>query len=163
MPPTTRVSVKASFVYFCLGAAIGALLLVNRWVPLWTGLPALRSSHIVFVVDGWVTQLILGVGWWLLPPLQIGLKPDDANWQRHGQTQRGSEPLFWAIIGLLNAGILLKAIGEPLFEWTGVGVVRGAGRRVALPAAGGGDRLRGDHVGAGEGAEEEVGGCSKRS
>ncbi len=122
MPPTTRVSVKAAFVYFCLGSALGALLLVNRWVTLWPGLAALRSSHIVFVVDGWVTQLILGVGWWLLPPLQIGLKPDDANWRRHGQTQRGSEPLFWAIIGLLNAGILLKAIGEPLFEWTGVGV-----------------------------------------
>jgi len=122
VPPTTRVAVKASFVYFCLGAAIGALLLVNRWVPLWTGLPALRSSHIVFVVDGWVTQLILGVGWWLLPPLQIALRPDEANWRRHGQTQRGSEPLFWAIIGLLNTGILLKAIGEPLFEWTEAGV-----------------------------------------
>ena len=138
MPPTTRVAVKASFVYFCLGAAIGALLLVNRWVPLWTGLPALRSSHIVFVVDGWVTQLILGVGWWLLPPLQIGLKPDDANWQRHGQTQRGSEPSFWAIIGLLNAGILLKAAGEPLFEWTGLGafeVLAGVSPFLLLAAA----------------------------
>lgn len=120
MPATTRVAVKASFVYFCLGAAIGALLLVNRWVTLWPALQALRSSHVVFVVDGWVTQLILGVGWWLLPPLQIGLKPDTAGWRRHGQTQRGSEPLFWGVIGLLNAGILLKAICEPLFTWTEV-------------------------------------------
>jgi hypothetical protein len=91
-------------------------------VTLWPELSALRNSHIVFVVDGWVTQLILGVGWWLLPPLQVGVKPDEASWRRHGQTQRGSEPLFWIIIGLLNAGILLRAICEPLYEWTGVGL-----------------------------------------
>jgi hypothetical protein len=120
MPPTTRVSVKASFVYFCLGSAIGALLLVNRWVTLWPELSALRSSHVVFVVDGWVTQLILGVGWWLLPPLQVGAKPGGASWRR-GQTQRGSEPLFWVVIGLLNAGIVMRAVGDPLYEWTGIG------------------------------------------
>jgi hypothetical protein len=120
MPATTRVSVRASFVYFILGSALGALLLVNRWIPLWDGLFDLRDSHVVFVVDGWVTQLILGVGWWLLPPLHIGLKPGDSSWKRRGQTQRGSEPLFWAIIGLLNAGIVLRALCAPLYEWTGV-------------------------------------------
>ena len=120
MPSSTRIPVKASFVYLCLGCVIGAVLLINRWLPLWEGVSALRGSHVVFLLVGWLTQLILGVGWWLLPPLHIRLQGDVASRKRHGPAQRGSELLFWTTIGLLNAGILLRAIGAPLFAWTKV-------------------------------------------
>jgi GNAT superfamily N-acetyltransferase len=106
MPLLARTFVKASVIYLCLGAGIGTVLLVNRWVPLGVAIPGLRSSHAVFLVVGWLTQLILGVAWWMFPPLQIRLGRDGVSWSRHGQTQRGSEPLFWATFGLLNAGII---------------------------------------------------------
>ena len=79
-------------------------------------------SHTQFLILGWLTQLILGVAWWLFPPLSIGLRPGEPKPARRGQAQRGSEPLFWATFVCLNAGILLRALFEPLYALTQVSV-----------------------------------------
>lgn len=118
MPATSRAFVKASFLYLAVGAVLGALLLINRWVPLGPEVAALKASHVPILIVGWLTQLILGVAWWLFPPLKIGLRADAPLPVRRGQTQRGSQPLFWATFLCLNAGILLRAVFEPLYEWT---------------------------------------------
>jgi hypothetical protein len=118
MPATTRAFVKASLLYLVLGAILGAMMLVHRYVPLGRAVAYLRVSHIEMLVVGWLTQLILGVAWWLFPPLQIGLRRDAPLPVRRGQTQRGSEPLFWVTFGLLNAGVLLRSIFEPLYSWS---------------------------------------------
>jgi hypothetical protein len=117
MPIASRVYVRASLVYLILGAALGALFLVNRWLPLGAWVYALKASHVQFVISGWLIQFILGVAWWLFPPLQLGLRPDGMRLRR-GQAQRGSEPLFWATFALLNTGVLLRALGVPLQVWT---------------------------------------------
>jgi hypothetical protein len=121
VPATTRAFVKASILYLGLGSLLGALFLINRWIPFGAAILALKTSHVQFLVVGWLTQLIVGVAWWLFPPLQIGLRPDAPLPVRRGQTQRGSEPLFWAAFGCLNAGVLLQAVFEPLYIWTGIG------------------------------------------
>ena len=121
MPATTRAFVKASILYLGLGALLGALLLVNRWVGLGAAILALKASHVQFLVVGWLTQLIVGVAWWLLPPLPIGLHPDAPLPVRRGQIQRGSEPLFWAAFAGLNAGVVLQAVFAPLYTWTRIG------------------------------------------
>jgi hypothetical protein len=121
MPTTSRAFVKASFVYLSVGAVLGALLLVNRWLPLGPGIAALRISHIQALIAGWLTQLIMGVAWWLFPPLAIGLRSEASPPVRRGQAQRGSEPLFWATFLCLNAGVLLQAIFGPLYSWTRIG------------------------------------------
>ena len=118
MPITSRTAIRASVIYLCLGAAIGALLLVNRWVLLGPAVSALRASHISMLVIGWLTQLIVGVAWWLLPPLRLGSQTSPAQHQRRGQAQRGSEPLFWATLLFLNAGVLMRAVSAPLALWT---------------------------------------------
>jgi hypothetical protein len=120
MPTTSRLFVKASLVYFGVGAVIGALLLINRWIPLGSPVLALRASHIEFLIAGWLTQLILGVAWWLFPPMALRRRPDHPRPVRRGQAQRGSEPLFWATFACLNAGILLQAVFAPLYSWTNV-------------------------------------------
>ena len=74
MPLPSRASVKVSIVYLALGAVLGAILLINRWLPLGTAVVALRASHSQFLVVGWLTQFIIGVAWWLFPPLAIGLR-----------------------------------------------------------------------------------------
>ncbi|MGD8397944.1 MAG: hypothetical protein PVG11_03735 [Anaerolineae bacterium] len=118
MPTTARAFVKASLLYLGAGAILGALLFIQRWIPLDTGLLALRESHVQCVVVGWLTQLILGVAWWLFPPLPAGHWLRSRAPERRGQFLRGSEPLFWATFIALNAGILLRAICAPLHVWT---------------------------------------------
>ena len=118
MPLTSRITVKASILYLVLGAVLGAVLLINRWLPLGPAIEALRASHVQFLVVGWLTQFIIGVAWWLFPPLAVGLRADAPLPLRRGQSQRGSEALFWVALACLNAGILLRALFEPLRHWT---------------------------------------------
>jgi hypothetical protein len=120
MPITSRAFIKASIVYLCIGAVLGALLFVHRWYPLGAAVAPLRVTHIQMLIVGWLTQLILGVAWWLFPPLKIGLRPGQTKPVRRGQQQRGSEPLFWVTFVCLNLGILLRGLGEPLYSWTGL-------------------------------------------
>jgi hypothetical protein len=122
MPTTSRTFVKASILYLIVGAILGALLFVNRWVPLEPRIATLKVSHVQFLVVGWLTQLIFGVAWWLFPPLSIGLRPGEPKPVRRGQAQRGNEPLFWATFVLLNAGILLRALFGPIYALTQDGV-----------------------------------------
>jgi hypothetical protein len=121
MPVTSRTFIRASILYLCLGAVLGALMLVNRWLPLESKIIVLKSSHVQFLVVGWLTQLILGVAWWLFPPLAISLHPGAPRPARRGQRQRGSAPLFWATFVCLNAGVLLWSIFEPLYSLTQIG------------------------------------------
>ena len=120
MPLTSRASVKASIIYLALGALLGAILLVNRWIPLGSAVAALRASHVQFLVVGWLTQFIIGVAWWLFPPLAIGLRDNAPLPVRRGQSQRGSETLFWTALACLNAGVLLRALFDPLHSWTNI-------------------------------------------
>ena len=122
MPTISRAFVKASLIYLGLGAVLGTLLLVNRWVFLGTAIGSLRVSHVQFLVVGWLTQLIIGVGWWLFPPLAIGLRPGSPKPVRRGQAQRGNESLVWATFITLNAGILLRSVFAPLYSWTDIGL-----------------------------------------
>jgi hypothetical protein len=122
MPATTRAFVKASIAYLVLGALLGALLLINRWLPLGPAIYYLKPAHVQFLIVGWLTQLILGVAWWLFPPLAFRLRGRDYP---RGQAQRGSESLFWVTFALLNAGILLYALGEPLYARTASGFFAG--------------------------------------
>jgi hypothetical protein len=121
MPTSSRVFVRASIIYLALGALLGALLLINRWLPLGSAIAALRIAHIEFLIVGWLTQLIMGVAWWLFPPLAIGLRPDTPQPARRGQAQRGNELLFWATFASLNAGILFRAVFGPVYSWTKFG------------------------------------------
>jgi hypothetical protein len=118
MPITSRAFVRASIIYLALGSLLGALLLVNRWIPIGSEIAALRISHIEFLIVGWLTQLIMGVAWWLFPTLTVGLRPGDPKPIRRGQAQRGSEPIFWMTFVSLNLGILLRALFGPLYSWT---------------------------------------------
>jgi len=118
MPVTSRAFVKASIIYLCLGAIVGALMYIDRWISLGSWISYLRVSHVQMLIVGWLTQLILGVAWWLFPPLKIGLRSDAPLPVRSGQSQRGSEPLFWATFICLNVGILLRVFFAPLYSWS---------------------------------------------
>ena len=68
------------------------------WSSRWQ---VLRPVYLHFLFIGWVTQIIMGVGYWMFPKYSK-------------ENPRGSEKLGWAVFVLLNLGLILRAIGEPV-------------------------------------------------
>jgi hypothetical protein len=100
MPTLSRWFIKAGMIYFVIGLLMGALLLAQPalgWSSRWQ---VLRPVYLHFLFIGWVTQIIMGVGYWMFPKLSK-------------ERPRGSEKLGWGVFVLLNVGLILRAIGEP--------------------------------------------------
>jgi hypothetical protein len=87
-------------LYLVMGLLLGAIILAQPVMGLPSGVQALRPVYLHFLFIGWVTQIIMGVGYWMFPK-QSREKP------------RGSEWLGWGVLILLNVGLVLRAIGEP--------------------------------------------------
>jgi hypothetical protein len=99
MPSVTRWFIKSSLLY--LAAAFGLALWLAAQ-PLGFALaPGLSPVFFHFFLVGWVTQMIMGVGYWFFPKFSI-------------EQPRRSERLGWVIFWLLNAGLLLRGLAEPL-------------------------------------------------
>jgi heme/copper-type cytochrome/quinol oxidase subunit 1 len=100
MPTLSRWFIKIGMLYFPIGLMMMALLMMQPVFEWPSSLQVLRPVAFHFLVIGWVTQLIMGVGYWMFPK-QSKDKP------------RGSERMGWAVLILLNVGLVLRAIGEP--------------------------------------------------
>jgi hypothetical protein len=59
--------VRAAFIYLLLGFTVGALLLAHKGVPLHPALWSWLPAHIEFLLMGWILQLTMAVGFWILP------------------------------------------------------------------------------------------------
>ncbi len=100
MPFITRLFIKTAL--FCLVVALLCGLLIGLQplldMPLW--LVGLTPVYFHLFMVGWVTQIIVGVAYWMFP------KQSKAN-------PRGSDTLAWITYVLLNSGLLLRTIAEP--------------------------------------------------
>ena len=107
MPKLSRFFIRAALIYLVLGFTFGALILANKGIPFAPLVWALLPAHIEFVILGWLTQLELGVAFWILPRLG-------------SVTPRGDERWSWAAFVLVNLGICVSAL-SPLasFLWLG--------------------------------------------
>lgn len=113
MPRLSRYFIKTGLLYFVFGLAMGTLVLAQPVMQWSTSLLAFRPVYIHLLMVGWVTQIIIGVAYWMFP-------------KQSKEQPRGSEFLGWIVYILLNAGLLLRTIGEPLLvirpawnaEWT---------------------------------------------
>ena len=100
MPPLTRWFLRTALAYLLLAMMAGLALAVPSLVP--DGLRAgLLPVYVHLLMVGWVTQMIFGVAWWMFP------RPAPAR-------SFGSPLLGWSAYALLNAGLLLRALCEPL-------------------------------------------------
>lgn len=100
MPTLSRWLVKSGLG--CLGLALLLEALLARPEAMFPALPdaALHLGAIHLLTVGWLLQLITGVAFWMFP--------------RHPtRPPRGDQRLGWAGFGLLNAGLLLRLVGEP--------------------------------------------------
>jgi hypothetical protein len=94
MPLLTRTFVKTAMICLALALMLGILLAlgVTNW---------LFPVYIHLLVFGWLTQLIFGVAFWMFPKYSV-------------EKPRGSETLGWWTYALLNIGLFLRAIAEPI-------------------------------------------------
>lgn len=100
MPTLTRWFIKTSFVYLAL-ALITGLLLAAQSLFSFAALGELFSVYIHLLAFGWLTQLAFGVVYWMFPKYSA-------------EKPRGSEALGWWTYGLLNVGLILRAVAEPI-------------------------------------------------
>lgn len=103
MPPLARLLVKTAFVYFVAGFLLLGLMAVDRWLDVSRWLKAVYTSQLHLLLVGWLSQLAIGVAYWMFPRLR---KEQSAH-------PRGPDGLTWAVYGCLNAGLLLRLAVEP--------------------------------------------------
>lgn len=123
MPLLARTYIKAGLVHFAIALVLGVVIAVQpllQWSP---SVAALRPVFLHLLIVGWITQLIIGVAYWMFP-------------KQSKEQPRGSIRLGWTVFALLNMGLILRAVGEPLFalqagSFTGVLLALSAVMQVA--------------------------------
>jgi cbb3-type cytochrome oxidase subunit 1 len=101
MPTLTRYFIKIAMVYLALALVTALALSAQSPLNLPSEIAVLRPVYFHLFMLGWVTELIFGVAYWMFPKFSK-------------ERPRRSETLGWAVFILLNVGLVLRVIGEPL-------------------------------------------------
>ena len=101
MPLLTRWFVRTALIYFMAALALGTAVLARPLVAAAPLLSAAGPGYLHLLTVGWITQLIIGVAYWLFP------RPDRAR-------PAPPDQLGWAAYVLLNTGLLLRVVAEPV-------------------------------------------------
>lgn len=105
MPRLTRYFIKTALVYLVASLLVGVLVLARAAFDLPSevaaAMAALTPVYFHLFMVGWVMQLICGMLFWMLP-------------RQSKERLRGNERLAWLAFVTLNAGLIARAIGEPL-------------------------------------------------
>lgn len=109
MPPLVRLYVRTAFVYFVAGFLLLALMALDGWLNIGRWFGAVYLSQLHLLVVGWITQLSIGVAYWMFPRFLKEIDP----------RPRGSDTLAWAVYICLNAGLVLRLAVEPFYRMTG--------------------------------------------
>lgn len=104
MYPQARYFIRTALIYLMVSFLLAALILANQGLGFAPRIATLLPVFYHLLMVGWITQLICGVALWMFPPLSR-------------ERPRGDERLGWITYGALNAGLLLRVIGEPLQSW----------------------------------------------
>lgn len=105
MPPIARTYIRAAFLYFLIAFFLGALMMLDRWLNFSRWLKVTYLSQLHLLVVGWITQLAIGVAYWIFPRFR----------KEQTSEPRGSDALAWAVLIALNAGLCLRFFFEPFY------------------------------------------------
>ena len=100
MPPLTRWLVRTALLCFVAGLLLGVAMQVRGAREAFPLLAAAWPGYVHLLTVGWVTQLIMGVAFWLFPRTDRS-RPAPPAW------------LGWTGYVLLNLGLLLRLAAEP--------------------------------------------------
>lgn len=102
MDPVTVRMVRAALVWLLAGVSLGALMMSDRLLPgSWRAWFSPTHGHILFV--GWFLQFAVGIAFWLLPRKRSDEFPFGYR-----------ESVTMVAVVLLNGGLLLRVLAEPL-------------------------------------------------
>ncbi len=96
MPSISVWAIRLALIHLGLGLTAGALLLADKGVSFLPHASRWLSAHFHMMLFGWTIQLVIGVGYWILPKFR-------------GGTSRGNDALAVAAIVLVNIGTLVGA------------------------------------------------------
>jgi hypothetical protein len=114
VPPLTRWFVKSALVYLVVSLLLGVALTLYHG----DAHGALMAVYVHLFMVGWVTQMIFGVAYWMFPRLSR-------------DEPRRSGHLALAIYVTLNAGLIMRAVAEPVLvfrpggPWAGMLILSG--------------------------------------
>lgn len=108
----SRWFIKSSLVFFVLALLAGLLLAADALWDLPAYFRALSPVYFHLFLVGWITQLIFGVVYWMFPKFSP-------------EKPRGNEQIAWATFWLLNAGLALRVVAEPLNAFSPPGSIWG--------------------------------------
>lgn len=101
MPPLTRYFVKTCLVWLVLGLL---LMILHAFQGVFGGIPlfaTLRPVYWHLITVGGIVQMIFGVAFWMFPKYTK-------------ENPRRSDSVGWAVYWLLNVGLFLRLISEPM-------------------------------------------------
>lgn len=101
MPLLTRWYIKSALAYLAAALLLALVLALPDVINLPPFIRFMNPAYFHLFLVGWVTQMIFGVIYWMFPIITRA-RP------------RGNEQLGWVSYILLNIGLLLRVIGEPL-------------------------------------------------
>ena len=101
MPTLTRWFLKTALLCLVAALLVAVLLSAGGILTLPAVFVGLGPVYFHLFMVGWVTELIFGVVFWLFPRF-------------NKETPRGRPWLGWSVYVLLNLGLLLRVIAEPL-------------------------------------------------
>lgn len=102
MPSITRWFIKTAIVYFIAALLAGVALAARGVVSLPPVVVAAGPAFLHLLTVGWITQMIFGVAYWMFP-------------RASRERPRNSAALALATYIMLNAGIVLRVVYEPLY------------------------------------------------
>ena len=104
MPPLSRWYIKLALIYFVAALVVGALQALQDPLGLSPVFALTGPAYVHMLVVGWVTQMIFGVAYWMFPKYSP-------------EMPRGNNFVAVATLVLLNLGLLLRVIVEPVRSW----------------------------------------------
>lgn len=92
MPRLTVWFLRAAVVHMIMGFTLGALVLAQKGTGWWPWAWRFLPVHVEMLLLGWMSQLAMGVAFWILP--------------RFG-TRRGVVWLAWVALASVNTGVAM--------------------------------------------------------